>query len=341
MRLKPEQLVGHLKKGPLAPVYIISGDEPLQAQEAADAIRAAARRDGVEERLVFNVEAGFDWNALNQAAHTLSLFAQRRLLDLRLPNGKPGDTGARVLIEYAEQGAEGDILLLTLPKLDQAKQKSKWFKALEARGVWLAVWPVAPNQLPGWIAHRARGQGLHLSREAAALLGERVEGNLLAAAQELDKLALLVEGEVDEAAVLNAVADSAVYDIFGLVDAALDGDARRYAHMLDHLRASGAEGILVLWAMAKAARTLARMAAAPLHGVSVDAVLKTERIWDKQAPRYKNAFQRLGGQRSQRLLRRAFRVDRMIKGMEAGNYWDELLKLGVSMSGQELLRDRI
>jgi len=221
MKLAPAQLAKHLQ-GSLAPVYVISGDDPLLCQEAADAIRSAARQQGFDERQVFSADANFDWGTLLQAGASMSLFAEKRLLELRLPSGKPGDKGAAALIEYCSRPAEDTLLLISLPKLDGSAQKTKWGKALvEGQDTqFIQIWPVDAAQLPQWIRQRLSQAGLSAQQDAVELIAARVEGNLLAAAQEIEKLKLMAEGgQITVETVQAAVADSARFDVFGLVDA--------------------------------------------------------------------------------------------------------------------------
>ena len=227
MKLAPAQLAKHLQ-GSLAPVYIVSGDDPLLCQEAADAIRTAARQQGFDERQVFSADASFDWGTLLQAGASMSLFAEKRLLELRLPSGKPGDKGAAALIEYCSGPAEDTLLLVSLPKLDGSAQKTKWGKALieGPQTQFVQIWPVDASQLPQWIRQRLSHAGLSASQDAVELIAARVEGNLLAAAQEVEKLKLMAEeGQITVETVQAAVADSARFDVFGLVDAVLNGEA--------------------------------------------------------------------------------------------------------------------
>lgn len=337
MRLRFEHLERHLE-GPLAPVYVVSGDEPLQLAEAADAIRAAARRQGFGERQVMHVGAGFDWNGLAAACDSLSLFAERRLFDLRLPDSGPGKEGAAALAAYAGAPSADNLLLVTCGKLDKRQQQSVWFKALDGAGAALQVWPVEPGQLPGWIARRMRARGLEPSAGAARLLAAQVEGNLLAAAQEVEKLWLLHgEGAIDEAAVAQAVADSARFDVFELVDAALAGERARTVRVLEGLRGEGVEPVLVLWALAREIRSLAAMARDLKGGKGVDAVMGQHRVWDKRKPVVRAALQRHPPGRWYGLLARAARVDRMIKGVEPGKPWDELLQLALLIAGVRLV----
>jgi DNA polymerase III subunit delta len=338
MQLRPEQLDAHLKK-PLAPVYFISGDEPLRVLEAADAVRAAARAQGYEEREVLTVQAGFDWNSLLAGAGNLSLFAQRRVIDLRLPTGKPGDAGAKALREYAGRPPEDTLLLITAGKLEPAARNSKWVQALEQAGVMIPVWPLGAGEYSAWVQARMRRRGLEPSPEAVRMLADRVEGNLLACVQEIDKLFLLRgAGAVDANDVLQLVADHARYDVYGLVDAALAGQAARTVHMLQGLRAEGTAPPVVLWALARELRQLAGMAAAVAAGDSIPAVLATYRVWANRKGLVGAALKRLTAARTRVLLRQCARLDRVCKGQAAGNAWDELLQLSLQLAGKPVLQ---
>lgn len=333
MRLKPEQIPSHLQRG-LAPIYLVSGDEPLQVAEAGDAIRGKARELGCSERLVFNAESGFDWNTLLQARDTLSLFAERRVLELRIPSGKPGDAGSRALTEYAAAPPEGDVLLIIAGKIEKESQKSKWFTALDQAGVVVQIWPLTVAQLPAWIGRRMRDKGLQPSTEAVAMLAERVEGNLLACVQEIEKLALLYgSGAVDGAAVAAAVADNARYSVYDLVDRALAGETAAVTRMLRGLQGEGEEPVLVLWALAREIRTLAVLSETLKSGGDVDALFYKYRVWDSRKVVVRAALKRCSPKYLGMLLRQAGRVDRIIKGVMAGDVWDELLQLTVALAG--------
>ncbi len=337
MKLRFDQLQGHLQQG-LRPIYLLSGDEPLQLGEAADAIRAAARAQGFAEREVMHVEAGFDWNSLASASNTLSLFAEQRLIDLRLPSGKPGRDGGAALSDYAANLPPDTVLLITSSKFDKNAAKSKWFKSLDTVGVTLQVWPVEAAELPRWVQQRMRMRGLNASPEAAQLLAERVEGNMLAAAQEVEKLRLLYgESSIDAEMVEQGVADSARYDIFELVDTALLGNAERVARIMEGLRGEGVEPILILWALVREIRAMEEMAYEIEHGASVDAVMKSRWVWQKRQPVVRAGLQRHNQRRWSQLLRRAVRIDRMVKGAEQGNPRDELLQLALLMAGVRLV----
>jgi len=341
MNLKPEQISSHLQRT-LSPVYLVTGDEPLQVAEVCDAVRARARERGCSERLVFNVEAGFDWGALLQARDSLSLFAEQRLVELRLPTGKPGEAGAKALREYASRPPEGDVLLVIAGKIDKVAQRSKWFTALEQAGVVVQVWPLKVAQLPDWIERRMRARGLQPSAEAVTLLAERVEGNLLACAQEIEKLLLLHgAGAVDAAAVTAAVADSARYSVYDLVDRAMAGEAAAVTRTLRGLQGEGEETTLVLWALAREIRSLAGMADELRRGAALDQVLFKNKVWENRKPLVRNTLKRCSLQRLRRLLRLAGRIDRIIKGAAPGNVWDELLQLALGLAGVSVVQRRV
>lgn len=336
MKLYPDKLEPALKKD-LLPIYFFSGDEPLQLGEAADAVRRHAREQGFTEREVMHAEKGFDWNELLASSNAMSLFAEKRIIDLRLPSGKPGKDGGAALAEYAERPPEDTILLISSGKVDKRSQSAKWYKALDKVGATLQVWPVEAPDMPRWLDQRLRSRGLQAERDAVRMIAERVEGNLLAAAQEVDKLVLLNgAGALSAEQVEEAVADSARFDVFGLVDAALMGDAPRLTRMLDGLRGEGVEPILVLWALTRELRSLADMAAQIESGKGIDGVLS--RVWGKRKGPVKAGLQRHNKARWQQMLRRTARLDRVIKGAAPGNAWDELLQLGLLMAGVQLFR---
>lgn len=340
MKLNPAQLAKHLQ-GSLAPVYVVSGDEPLLCQEACDAIRAACRQRDFSERQVFNAEANFDWGLLLEAGASLSLFAEKRLLELRLPSGKPGDKGAAALQEYLQRPPEDTVLLVTLPKLDGATQKTKWAKALidgEA-AQFIQIWPVDVHQLPQWIRQRLSQAGLAASQDAVDLIAARVEGNLLAAAQEIEKLKLLADGnQLDAATVQAAVADSARFDVFGLIDATLAGEAAHSLRMLEGLRGEGVEPPVILWALAREIRQLAGIAQQFGQGVPLDKAFAQCRppVWDKRRPLLTRALQRHSGNRWNQLLQDAQLIDAQIKGQAQGDAWNGLARLALLLAGQRL-----
>lgn len=333
MKLRPEQLEQHLRQ-PLLPLYVVSGDVPLLVQEVVDSIRHAARQQGYGERNVYYAENGFDWQDLLQAGSGMSLFAERRLIELNLPSAKPGDAGSRVLQAYCRNLSRDNTLLVIAGKIDKATQNSKWFKTLDGAGAVIQLWPLERNQLPGWLERRMRARGLQPTRDALMMLVDRVEGNLLAAAQEIEKLLLLRgEGVIDVDAVTESVSDNARYDIFGLVDETLTGNFNRISRMIRSLRAEGVEPTLVLWSLARECRALAAMADELARGDRPANVFSRHQVWPKRQGSVKLALKRHHVAGWSRLIRRAAQIDRQIKGMAPGNVWDELLQLALDMAG--------
>lgn len=337
MRLNADDLEGHLQRG-LAPVYVLSGDEPLLVQEAADAVRSAAREAGYAERTVLFAEPGFDWGELTEQTASLSLFAERRLVELRLPSGRPGDAGSRALSGYAGDPPADTLLLVVCGHLDRDARNSKWFRALEQAGVAVQVWSVPATALPQWIASRFRRHGLEASVEALELLAARTEGNLLAAAQEIDKLALLADGDrVDVSLVAEVVGDSARFDVFGLSDAALAGEHARAQRTLEGLRGEGVDPVLVLWALTRDVRLLAQLAHRLEEGESPASAFRALDIWRRRQPLFRQALDRHGLRACHHLVFRAARADLLVKGAmtEAitGHAWREMVELTALVSG--------
>lgn len=337
MRLPPERLNDHLKKS-LAPVYLIAGDEPLQHGEAADAVREQARQRGFASREVMESGAQFNWQDLTHAAASLSLFSEQRILDLRLPSPKIGTEGAKALSAYLERPPEDTLLLITCPKLDRTQLGSKWVKAVDKAGVLVQIWPVEGQRLLPWIEQRLRSRGLVAQREAVAMLADRVEGNLLAAAQEIEKLLLLQgPGAVSPEKLAASVADSARFDVYGLVDAALQGRVGRVRRMLYGLRDEGVPEPLVLWALAREIRAMARMAWHVSKGQAVEQVMGRYRVWDKRKPLVRQGLKRFGVGEWRSLLRDCAQVDAVLKGLHPGaDPWEALLSLSTRMAGLHL-----
>ncbi|MCU7814113.1 MAG: DNA polymerase III subunit delta [Candidatus Thiodiazotropha sp. (ex Rostrolucina anterorostrata)] len=336
MRLRNEQLTAHLQRD-LVPVYLLSGDEPLQMQEAVDEIRSASRQQGYSEREVLDQGSGFDWSALTTAAESLSLFGDRRLLELRLSSAKVGTEGSKSLSAYCERPAEDTVLLITLPKLERAQANSKWLKMIERVGVIVQIWPVEGSRLVPWIEQRLRRAGLIPETGVVEMLADRVEGNLLAASQEIEKLLLLYgEGIINPEQLNEAVADSARFDIFGLVDTLLSGEAAKGSRMLQGLKAEGVASAVVLWALSREIRSLAEMASAVEHGASVEQVMAAHRVWEKR----KSILRKALGQRAEywyRLLSECADADRAIKGLSNTDPWLIMQNLAGGMAGLSLL----
>ncbi len=327
MRLSCEALGQALGKG-LASVYLLSGDEPLLVGEAADAIRVAARRAGYAERNVFFIDRSFVWDALRQATRSLSLFAERRLFELRMPSGKP-DQGAATLLDIVTCPAPDVIFLILTDKLDKKTSEMPWVRAVESRGVWVPVWPIDVAALPAWLRARAAALGIEMEPEAAQLIVDRVEGNLLAAKQELEKLALLAKGKrIDADLVLRSVGDSARYDVFQLGEAAAAGDAQRALRILLGLKNEGVEPSLILWALVR-----------ELRGLWQARERKRLRsngrgsAWNVAATPSSRALARIGKMPLARLLQQAHRSDRVIKGLAGGDAWTAITGLAAAMAG--------
>lgn len=328
MILRPEQLAAQLDK-PLAPLYVLHGNEPLLVLEAGDALRAAARRQGYSEREVLVTGQGFRWDSLQSAAGNLSLFGASKLVDLRIPNGKPGRDGGEALQRYARSLDAGVVTLVTLPELDWAARKAAWFTALAEAGVVVELNAPERERLPEWIAQRLARQQQKAQPEALAFIADHVEGNLLAAHQEILKLGLLhPPGELGLDAIRDAVLNVARYNVDALRAALLDGDAARCARLLEGLRGEGEAPPLVLWALASEVRTLAGLRQGVDSGQPLAALLKAERVFDERRRQgLQRALSRLGGGALNAALLHAARIDRMIKGLAGGDLWDECLQL--------------
>lgn len=336
-KLRPEQLGAALNK-PLAPIYIITGEEPLLIQESCDLIRAAARKAGFIERDLYHADNHFDWSQVLASANSMSLFADKKIIEVRMPSGKPGDKGGKMLQEYAQSPASDNLLLIITEKVDSATQKSKWFSALESQGVHIQHWPVTTENLPHWIGARLKQAGLQADSNAIDLLASRIEGNLLAAVQEIEKLKLLAPSNVISMELMaSVVADSARYDVFGLADKALHGDARAAVKTLHGLKAEGTEAIAVLWALTRDIRSLVQIAQMTSQGKNFDWAAKQAGVWDKKQPLFRSALQRLKPAQLQQLLRKANGVDKAVKGMRDAEPWDELLDLVLNLAGVQSL----
>lgn len=321
-QLKIDELNTALSKQGLAPLYVIHGEETLLALEAADVLRTVARQQGFEEREVLTVEGHFDWSYLFEAAMSVSLFASRKLLELRIPSGKPGIEGAEALQRLAQQLPVDTLVLILLPRLERAQQQSKWFSALEKQGVVLAAQPIDRRELPQWIRRRLAAQQHSMTPEALAFFVDRVEGNLLAARQEIDKLALLYPaGELDLPEVQAAVANVARFDVFALSEAWLAGDTARTLRMLHGLAAEGESPVLVLWSLAEELRTLIRVSDGRQQGRSMNELLREFRVWGARQRWIEPALRRLSRPQLLNALSECARIDRCIKGAEAGEPW--------------------
>ncbi|MDD1611905.1 MAG: DNA polymerase III subunit delta [Methylococcaceae bacterium] len=327
MRLKPEQTAQHLRSKKLAPVYLVSGDEPQQIAEVTDAIRKVAQESGFLEREIFSQDSGFSWNDLPAAAYATSLFADKKVIDLRLPSGSPGTEGAKVLTAYCERLPEDTLLLITTGKLAAASLKTRWFQALERIGVFIQVWPLEGEDLHRWLQQRMQQRGMSADNEGLKLLAARIEGNLLAAAQEIEKLFILYgAGFLDSAKIVEAVADSSRYDVFKLADSLLSGNPGRITKILAGLRDEDVAAPVVLWAIAREARTLCKIKQDQASGKNRDAAMQAQQIWDKRKALVGHALDRLAETTLYRILLISAKADREIKGQQPGDPWQTLLQ---------------
>lgn len=341
MQVRADQLSSQLARG-LKPLYAIHGDEALLAQEAGDAVRAAARAAGYSERQVFTVSgAHFDWSGVLGAAQSMGLFADQKLIEIRIPSGKPGKDGSAALQQYCELLPEGVLTLVHLPRLDRQQLQGAWFQALDRAGVTVRVDPVERHQLPAWIAQRLAAQGQRVpageaGQQALAFFADRVEGNLLAAHQELQKLALLYPaGELDFAQIEEAVLDVARYDVFKLGAAVLAGQAGRALRMLDGLKAEGEAAVLVHWTLADDIRALARARAAMADGKPLPMALREARVWGEKERLFERVLPGLDDTRLTALVEAASVCDGLVKGLRHPAWpedaWDGLRRLVLMM----------
>jgi DNA polymerase-3 subunit delta len=331
--IRLDQLEAQLDRA-LAPLYVIHGDEPLLSLEAADAVRQRARTAGFTQRDVHVVERGYDWSRLGASAASMSLFGDRTLIELRIPTGKPGTEGAAAIETHCRAISPDVLTLVTLPRLDRKTQSTGWFAALARAGVVVDVYGVDRARLPQWIAQRLARQQQRATPEALAFMADCVEGNLLAAHQEVQKLGLLFPaGELDFEQVRAAVLDVARYDVYQLSEALLGGDTKRLARVLDGLRGEGEAPNRALWVMSEDVRAVLRVQGARREGRALQEVFRAHRIWGEPRQRLiGTAAQRLSGERLEAALAQAAAADRTIKGLERGDAWDELLQLGLQLA---------
>lgn len=340
MQIRIDQLNSHLQQS-LQPVYMVSGDEPLQRMEAMDAIRKQAREQGYSLREVLTVNKEFSWSELSSVANSFSLFADRRIIELRVESGL-GKEGSQALVEYVERPADDAILLIQMAKIDSRSQSAKWFKALDSIGTLIQVWPVKPNALPQWIQRRCRSRDLEIERDAVALLAARVEGNLLAAAQEIEKLVLLYGQEkklLTQRDVLEAVADSARYSVYDLVDVACSGSLPRACAVLSGLRQEGVAAALVLWALTNEIRNCYGYASRIAAGEPEQRVLSA--VWQSRKNIVSQALRRLDLPTWGILLRLCATTDRTVKGTRFGREWDLLEQIVMGLAAGKLMRAAI
>jgi len=336
MQLRADALDTHVART-LAPLYVITSDEHLLALEAADKIRRAARTQGYSERDVLTVERNFKWGELLAANQAMSLFGDKKLIELRIPSGKPGKDGGAALQAYAKDLSPDNLTLITLPKLDWQTQKAAWVAALQQAAVYIDIPSIERNALPGWIANRLAAQGQSAERASLDFIADRVEGNLLAAHQEIQKLGLLHEpGKLAHEQVQDAVLNVARYDVFKLSEAMLCGDTARLIRMLEGLKGEGEALPLVLWAVSEEIRTLLKLKAGMAQGRPLPALLKEYRIWGPRERLMEPALRRISLPTLEAAMQQAAQVDRMVKGLRAkafaGDQWDAMLQLALKVA---------
>ena len=345
MQIAANQLQAHLQKG-LRSLYTLHGDEPLLIQEAADALRAAARSQGYSERTSHTASgAHFDWSEVLAAGGSLSLFADKQILELRIPSGKPGKDGSLAIQQLAEaaQGNDSTLTIVILPRLDKMTKTGAWFGALESQGITLQVEPIDRNALPQWIAQRLHQQGQRVvageaGQRTLQFFADRVEGNLLAAHQEIQKLALLhPQGELTFEQVEGAVFNVARYDVFKLSEAVLAGQALRVQRMLDGLQAEGEAEVLVHWALSEDIRALKRVKDAMGRGSPLPMALREQRVWGAKERLFERVLPRLTDAAISDLLKAAHQVDGIVKGLKQpdwpANPWQALHRLAMQLCG--------
>lgn len=334
MKLPADKLPAQLARQ-LAPLYILSCDEPLLVDEALTLIRERAAQDGCGERETHVAERGFDWGGLDADLQNMSLFASRRFVELRLPGGKPGEDGARFLTALASRPDTGNVIVLVLPRLDSATSRSKWAGALADGGVWVDLRAPHREQLVPWLRQRLKKVRLKADDEALEILAARVEGNLLAAKQEIDKLALLLDSSkvVTADAMREAVADGARFDVFQLADAALSRDAPRALRILDGLEREGEPAALVLWSLVREVLNVAEIVARTRGGCSIGQAMQEVRVWSTRQQLYERAVRGRGLEDARRLVSSAANAEKVVKGARPGDAWRALTELVLALSG--------
>ena len=341
MKIKPEQLAGHLKRK-LNYVYIISGDEPLQVSECADQVRKKAKDENYIERVIYHIDNTFDWRDFIEAAHSLSLFSDKKIIELRIPNGKISDAGKKSLIHYMKTLSPDNLLILITNRLESKTQNSKWFQALNNAGVFIPIWPIEHEKLPDWIAARLKIDGFYATPEALMVLTERIEGNLLAASQEIEKLKLTAKDrKIDEDLVRESVSDSARYDVFHLADAALDGNVKSSIRILGSLKSEGVEPPVVLWSLTREIRVLSYISRQLARGVNIEVALTQSAkilgfspyLLKRRQLLIRKAIERHTEKNFRSMLLLSGQIDLEIKGIEKNNPWDSIRTLTLFLAG--------
>ena len=336
MQIRAEQLNAVAQKS-VPPIIALSSENVFLIQEAADIVRSAAREQGFLERQKFLADRSFDWQELTLSAQNLSLFGDRKLIELSIPTSKPGDKGSKALLNYLELAPQDTILLILLGKLDQASLRSKWYKALDSKAAVCRIWPVNSRDLPRWIEQRMEQKGLLADQDAVHVLAERVEGNLMAAAQEIDKLVLSFGNKrISADDILNATGDSARYNAFELVETCLQGKTDAALRMLYSLKAEGVDALAILWPLSNEIRTIKAVQLGMDSGAPLQPLFTKLRVWKNRQQAVQNCVRRTSPEQMQYLISLAVAVDQSAKGAANGNAWDGLSKLVVELSGRSV-----
>ncbi|MDC1435941.1 DNA polymerase III subunit delta [Gammaproteobacteria bacterium] len=336
MQVKPEQVLSELTNK-IPPVIWVAGDETLLVQESCDQIRKFAQAQGFSEREVYTVHSGFDWNILLESSNSLSLFAEKKLIDLRLNSAKLDDAGKKALHAYLANPSEDNLLLISSPRVEKAATNTKWFKQIETEAYFIVIWPINSQNLAAWIRQRLKSHGLTADGQAIDILCQRTEGNLLATAQEIDKLSILADNkELDASMVARAVADSARFNVFTLIDTAIAGNSARALNILYHLKAESEDPLKILNFICKEIRSLCKMALQLENGQSISAVMQSERVWRNKMGPVSTALNNHSLAQLQAFLNDASLIDQSVKGLNKLNTWDELSRMILSMSGDNL-----
>lgn len=337
MKLLPQQLETHLKKT-LLPIYLIAGNEPLLIQEAKDLIRETARTSGFAETQYFEATKDFDWNILLESANNMSLFCEKSWMELKLVN-KPSALGAKVLNQYIENIPPDKLLFILSEKLDAATQKTSWFQAINKVGGYIPIWPLDSQQLLQWIQQRLTKYGLICDNLSVRYLAEQTEGNLLATAQEIEKLKLLFpNGSISYDDMVTSISDNARFDVFALIDAISQGNPNYILRIISRLQDENVEPTFILWALTREIRTLINIHYDMNNKVAWEIITKKYQIWEKQQSFKKRILKLQSVLKLHQLLLRAIEIDKMIKGITIGNYWETLIDLALELAGLEKIK---
>lgn len=335
MRLYSNQLNDHLNRN-LAPIYLVGGEEPLLVDEAASAIRDKARASGYDERESYTIEKGFDWSKLLVSSQSMSLFGGRKIVELRLPTGRPGEAGAKTILELIDNLNEDTVFLFVANKLESDVLKTKWVKAIEKAGVLVTVYPLESNQFVSWLRNRLQQHGLKTSPDRIQQLAYHFEGNLLAAAQEIEKWAMMENGDED-GQWENSLSNQARFNVFGLIDTCIAGDVVHALRILESLRGDGVAPALILWGLNREIHGLVNMVSDLAQGSTQAQVFQKHRVWPKRQARVKKALSRWSQGLGKELLQQVAQADRVMKGRAAGDIWQSFEDICCRICGEKIL----